>query len=906
MDISYILDSLNADQREAVAAEPGNLLVLAGAGSGKTRVLVHRIAWYIETGQASSYSIMAVTFTNKAAAEMRARIERLLDQPTQGMWVGTFHSLAHRLLRAHWQEAGLPESFQILDSEDQYRTVRRVIRSMDLDEANFKPREAQWFINARKDEGLRPENIDPHGDATTEQMIYIYKNYQEACERSGLVDFAELLLRTYELFRDQGAIREHYQHRFKHVLVDEFQDTNSLQYGWLRLLVGENSTLFAVGDDDQCLAKDTLVTMADDSARKIQDVKAGDLVKSSFGAGDFRAAKVTDQFERSRVGQMVSIHLKSGKIIQSTPEHTHFAGYVLGETPQQYFLYLMYKEGLGYRLGTSQIYTNGQVKPVLGFKQRALHERADALWIIRTHGSENEARMDEMLISLQYGLPTLPFVPRKGKAKNGLVHDSRYIERVFKTLDTETAAIKLLNDVNLDESFPHHLPQSRNSNRRNIVITLCGDRRGANPMHRISIVGNDDKARKILESLDCNVRVAKKGSNSWRFETVRADFGELMVIAKRIKDALGAKYILNGHILNRSLPFIKAVFIRPGMVMVNDAGQFDVVEKTIVDDVDTKVYDLNIERTHNFIANGVVTHNSIYSWRGARVENMQAFEQDFKNSRLLKLEQNYRSTATILKAANKLIANNNARLGKDLWTDGEDGDHIGIYMAYNETDEARYVIDRIKQAPEQGKAFTDYAVLYRVSAQSRVLEEALMQSRIPYRVYGGMRFYERAEIKDALAYVRLARFHDDDASFERIVNTPTRGIGNRTVDELRTLARKDNCSLWNAALHIIEHKLMSARALNALDNFIKLIQKMKQAESEATLDEHVDQVIKLSGLIEHFKKEKGEKGLARVENLEELVTASGEFVIGDEEELEEMDALSAFLSHAALESGETQ
>jgi DNA helicase-2/ATP-dependent DNA helicase PcrA len=548
MDISYILDSLNADQREAVGAEPGNLLILAGAGSGKTRVLVHRIAWYIETGQASSYSIMAVTFTNKAAAEMRARIERLLDQPTQGMWVGTFHSLAHRLLRAHWQEAGLPESFQILDSEDQYRTVRRVIRSMDLDEANFKPREAQWFINARKDEGLRPENIDSHGDATTEQMVYIYKNYQEACERSGLVDFAELLLRTYELFRDQGAIREHYQHRFKHVLVDEFQDTNSLQYGWLRLLVGENNTLFAVGDDDQ----------------------------------------------------------------------------------------------------------------------------------------------------------------------------------------------------------------------------------------------------------------------------------------------------------------------------------------------------------------------SVYSWRGARVENMQEFQADFNNAYLLKLEQNYRSTATILKAANKLISNNNARLGKDLWTNGEDGEHIGVYMAYNETDEARYVIDRIKQAPEQGKAFTDYAVLYRVSAQSRVLEEALMQSRIPYRVYGGMRFYERAEIKDALAYVRLARFHDDDASFERIVNTPTRGIGNRTVDELRTLARKDNCSLWNAALHIVEHKLMSSRALNALDNFIKLIQKMKQAESEATLDEHVDQVIKLSGLIEHFKKEKGEKGLARVENLEELVTASGEFELGDEEELEEMDALSAFLSHAALESGETQ
>jgi ATP-dependent DNA helicase UvrD/PcrA len=548
MDISHVLDPLNSDQRDAVGAPAGNLLVLAGAGSGKTRVLVHRIAWYIETGQASPYSIMAVTFTNKAAAEMRTRIEDLLGQSIRGMWVGTFHGLAHRLLRAHWQEANLPQSFQILDSEDQFRMIRRLVRSMMLDESQYPPREAQWFINARKDEGLRPEHIDDHGDVTIAQMTQIYKAYQEACERSGLVDFAELLLRTFELFREQGAVREHYQHRFKHVLVDEFQDTNTLQYSWLRLLVGEASTLFAVGDDDQ----------------------------------------------------------------------------------------------------------------------------------------------------------------------------------------------------------------------------------------------------------------------------------------------------------------------------------------------------------------------SIYSWRGARVENMQAFKQDFKDTKLLKLEQNYRSTATILKAANKLIANNNARLGKDLWTDGEDGDRIGIYMAYNETDEARYVIDQIRQAPEQGKEFNDYAILYRVSAQSRVIEEALMQARIPYRVYGGMRFYERAEIKDALGYVRLARFRDDDASFERIINTPTRGIGNRTVEELRATARRDNCSLWKASQHIIEHKLLSARALNALEHFVKLIQQMTEAESESTLNEHVDQVIKLSGLIEHFKKEKGEKGLARVENLEELVTAAGEFEIGDDEELAEMDALSAFMAHAALESGETQ
>ena len=548
MDVSHVLDSLNASQRDAVGASSGNLLILTGAGSGKTRVLVHRIAWYIATGEASPQSILAVTFTNKAAAEMRSRIENLLGQSIRGMWVGTFHGLCHRLLRAHWQDANLPENFQILDSEDQYRTIRRTIRAMMLDESQYPPKEAQWYINAQKDKGLRPENINDEGDVTTAQMIQIYKIYQQTCERSGAVDFAELLLRTYELFNEKESIREYYQQRFNHILVDEFQDTNELQYKWLRLLVGNDNTLFAVGDDDQ----------------------------------------------------------------------------------------------------------------------------------------------------------------------------------------------------------------------------------------------------------------------------------------------------------------------------------------------------------------------SIYSWRGARVENMQAFERDFKNTKLLKLEQNYRSTTTILNAANKLIGNNSARLGKNLWTDGEEGELIGIYMAYNETDEARYVVDQIKKAPEQGIVFSDHAILYRVSAQSRVLEEALLRSKIPYRVYGGVRFYERMEIKNALAYVRIATFQDDDVSFERIINTPTRGIGNKTVEELRAIAKNDNCSLWKAAFHIIEHKLLSARAINSLEEFIRLIKKMSLTASELTLDEQVDGIIKLSGLINHFKKEKGEKGLARIENLEELVKAASEFEVGDDEELKEMNAMQAFLAHAALESGETQ
>ncbi len=546
MDVSLVLDGLNESQREAVAAPSGNIMILAGAGSGKTRVLVHRIAWYIQTGQSSPFGIMAVTFTNKAAAEMRSRIETLLDAPAGGMWVGTFHGLTHRILRAHWQEAGLPQSFIILDSDDQYRTIRRVLRAMEIDESSFPPREVQWFINARKDEGLRPQHIDDHGDHTLYQMVRIYKAYEDVCNRSGVVDFAELLLRAHELFRDQKIILEQYRQRFRYVLVDEFQDTNSLQYAWLRLLIGDQGCLFAVGDDDQ----------------------------------------------------------------------------------------------------------------------------------------------------------------------------------------------------------------------------------------------------------------------------------------------------------------------------------------------------------------------SIYSWRGARVENMQQFKKDFSNPLLIKLEQNYRSTANILNAANALITNNNSRLGKKLWTEGEGGEKIALYNGYNEHDEARYVVEQISDWQCKTGHYKDSAVLYRVSAQSRVIEEGLMRASIPYRVYGGMRFYERAEIKDALAYVRLSTFQDDDVSFERIINTPTRGIGQRTVEELRSISRQEKCSLWQAAQNILRDKSLNARALNALVGFVQLITHMG-GNKGLPLDEAVDNVIKVSGLIEHYRKEKGERGLARIENMEELVSAAGEFNAEDEE-LEGMEPLQAFLAHAALESGETQ
>jgi len=547
MDVSDLLEQLNPPQREAVCAPSGNYLVLAGAGCGKTRVLVHRIAWLIRAGHVSPYNILAVTFTNKAASEMRGRIEALLGMPPGGMWVGTFHSLAHRLLRAHWKEADLPQSFQILDSEDQYRLIRRLLRELELDEARWPPKQVQWFINGNKDEGLRPEHIEHYDDPYRRQMVRIYQAYEEACRRGGQVDFAELLLRAHELWLKRPEILEHYRRRFGHILVDEFQDTNAIQYAWVRLLAGETGHLFVVGDDDQ----------------------------------------------------------------------------------------------------------------------------------------------------------------------------------------------------------------------------------------------------------------------------------------------------------------------------------------------------------------------SIYGWRGARIENIHRFQQELPAVRLIRLEQNYRSTSTILSAANALIAHNSGRLGKELWTEGGEGEPIRLYGGFNELDEARFVVERIEEWQDRGGARSEVAVLYRSNAQSRVLEEGLIRAGIPYRVYGGLRFFERAEIKDALAYLRLLANRGDDPSFERVVNTPTRGIGDRTVQAVRERARAGQIAMWHAAEQLIEQKALSARACNALGAFLRLIEEMAAVTAKLELHEQVERLVQQSGLIEHFKKEKGERGQARIENLEELVTAAREFEF-DEEVHAGMDTLTAFLAHAALEAGEGQ
>ncbi|KAA2284671.1 DNA helicase II [Arenimonas fontis] len=550
MDVSHLLDGLNPAQREAVSAPPGHLLVLAGAGSGKTRVLTHRIGWLNEVEGVPAHGILAVTFTNKAAAEMRGRVEALLRHGSRGMWIGTFHGLAHRLLRLHWQEAALPESFQVLDADDQLRLLRRVAADLGLDEGRFPPRQIAWWINAQKDEGRRPQNIQPAGgDVFGQAMLRAYGEYQVRCDRAGLVDFAELLLRAHELWLGRPELLAHYRHRFTRILVDEFQDTNAIQYAFVRLLAGDSGQVFVVGDDDQ----------------------------------------------------------------------------------------------------------------------------------------------------------------------------------------------------------------------------------------------------------------------------------------------------------------------------------------------------------------------AIYGWRGARVENVQRFLEDYPGARTLRLEQNYRSTGNILAAANAIIAHNPGRLGKKLWTEAGEGDPIELYAAYNEVDEARFVVERIRQAIAEGADAGDHAVLYRSNAQSRAIEEQLVQAGLPYRVYGGLRFFERMEVKDALAYLRLLANRDDDAAFERAVNTPARGIGGKTLDEVRRQAREAGTSLWRAATALAEGSRLAGRARNALRGFLALVDGLQADSQDLELHEAFDHVIAASGLREHYASASRGELDSRVDNLDELVSVASRFERAqDDEETAGMSDLVAFLGYAALEAGEGQ
>jgi DNA helicase II / ATP-dependent DNA helicase PcrA len=904
---TYLAD-LNPAQREAVLTTEGPLLVIAGAGSGKTRVLTHRVAHLIGAVGVKPNEILAITFTNRAANEMRERLERLLGETARRIWILTFHAACGRILRREAPRLGYRSNFTIYDQADQVRLVKAVLEEEGFDPKRFTPRGIHSQISAAKNRLVGPGEYRKRLSTFYEQTVAdVYERYQQRLADSNAMDFDDLLFLTVEVLERFPEARERWQKAFRYVLVDEYQDTNHAQYRLLQILGEKHRNVCAVGDPDQCLVQGTLIAMADGSTRPIEDVREGDSVLSCFGSGRFDAARVA-RVHRARNSEGIAITTVSGRRIVSTPGHVHFAGFKPGRTPQLYMTYMMWKAGTGFRVGTSRTYTNGQRQPLAGPAMRLNGEHADAAWVVSVHAREAEARKAETMLSLTYRLPTLPFVARPAARANGLVGDQDALDEIFSSLDTETSGRRLLNEHGLSFENPHFTTATTTTGqriRRRLTVSLCGDPRGAGPLHRIALFGSDDDGRRKLSEAGFSIRPVKVGKGGWRFETCHAEFARVAETVEQIQSLLPVSVRYTARLANgngtagkerNSLPFMPASSVRPGMVMVTEEGEFDVVESVERVELDAPVYDLDIERTHNYVANGLVTHNSIYAFRGADIRNILEFERDFGETRTVALEQNYRSTNAILRAANAVIANNAERKPKELWSELGEGDPVRAIEVEDEHAEARFVAAEVAALVEQDYSGTEVAIFYRTNAQSRVLEDVLVRQGIAYQVIGGPRFYERAEIKDAIAYLQMLDNPFDQVSLLRIANRPRRGIGDTTLSRLGSWATAQGVSLWEG-MKRAEEAGVSGPPQRAVQGFVTLMQSLMSASQELALPELLEQVLERSGTLAALEAERTIEARGRIENLQELVGVTREWQTEAAE-----PTLSGFLQEISLYS----
>jgi DNA helicase-2/ATP-dependent DNA helicase PcrA len=906
---TYLAD-LNPAQREAVLTTEGPLLVIAGAGSGKTRVLTYRVAHLLAACGVKPNEILAITFTNKAAGEMKARVERTLGPIARAIWIMTFHSACGRMLRSEAERLGYRSNFTIYDQADQVRLVKACLEELERDPKRFVPRGIHSQISNAKNQLIGPDEYASRVASFYDQTVAdVYNLYQRRLFASNAVDFDDMLMLTVDVLQRFPEARAKWAKAFRYVLVDEYQDTNHAQYVLLQLLAEEHQNLMAVGDPDQCLVAGTAVRMADGTDKRIEDVCVGDDVLSCYGSGIFKPARVT-RVHRAVRREGIAITTIGGRRIVSTPEHTHFAGFKPGWTPQLHMTYLMWKNGAGFRVGTSRTYTNGQRKSLAGPALRLNGEHADAAWVVAVHEDEAEARMAETLLSLQYQLPTLPFVARPNRATIGrsLVADQALLDRLFQEIDTTNGGQNLLDDQGLSFAHPHFSSATTTAGsrvRRRLTVALCGDPRGGKPQHRISLFGYDEEGRRALEGIGLSLRPAYKGSTGWRFETCHSDIAKIAEIIHSIQGVLDVSVRYTARLgksegaqgkERNSLPFMLASAVRPGMVMVTDTGDYDVVESVERVELDAPVYDLDIERTHNFIANGLVTHNSIYAFRGADIRNIMEFERDFPNTKVIPLEQNYRSTNSILSAANDVISHNRERKEKNLWSELGEGEPVRVVETEDEHSEARFVAAEIAARIEEGYSAREIAVVYRTNAQSRVLEDVLVRQGVAYQVIGGPRFYERAEIKDAIAYLQVIDNPFDAVSLMRIANRPRRGIGDTSIARLVTYADGLGSSLWEALGHPEEAGVAAASG-RAVTQFRNVMETLMATASDADVATIVEAVLDRTGYLEALEAERTIEASGRIENLEELVGVAREYDAAAEE-----PSLSGFLQEISLYS----
>jgi DNA helicase-2/ATP-dependent DNA helicase PcrA len=894
--LEHLLDDLNPAQREAVTAGDGPLLVLAGAGSGKTRVIAYRIAWLLGRGDVSPRNLLAVTFTNKAAGEMARRVERLLlPVGLKPPLIATFHSACVRILRQHGSHLGLPATFTIYDEDDRLALVKECLKEGELADRSFTPSAAVHRISYLKNQMVAVTEALREARGPWEQKAaLVYSRYEKRLRETGAVDFDDLLLLVVRLFTEIPAALAYYRSLWRYVLVDEYQDTNRAQYRIIRLLTEEHRNVCVVGDSDQCLVEGTLV-VTPEGPRPIETLKQGDHVIAGSGWGATRTAPV-EAVRRSKFdGTIVSIKTDDGHELRATPNHMMFAR--LEPDPNRHYVYLMYQQRLGYRIGVTRGVRSGAAKTIAsGLQVRTNGESADAAWVLAACESGADARYLEAYFSAQYGLPTAVFHVRGRR----MALTQAQIDGLYADVDTRARAELLMRDLFLFAEYPHHRPAARRTEevcRRFVYFTMFGDPRPHRwHEHRIQLVTSGESLRHAMAAV---ARTRPGTRRTWRVETARTHYDEGMAFARDLCRAGDLDLVRRARLTPaRAFQFMPASHLRPGMIVpVLRGGQIHEARVSAIGfhGYTGAVYDLTVRDLRNYCAGGLVVHNSIYKWRGADIRNILDFEEDYPGTTVIRLEQNYRSTKNVLALAAGVIAHNVQRKDKTLWTENADGEPARLYRAWDEHDEASFVAQAIAKTRADGVPWSGVAVFYRTNAQSRVLEDALRRARIPYVIVGGVRFYERREIKDTLAYLRLILNPADDVAFRRAIAAPSRGIGPTTLARLDEEAARQSRPLL--AVAATPPGDVRGKAHGVLEAFAALVGRLAAQRGDLAPPAFIDLVLDQSGYREALRAERAPEAEARLENLEELIAAAEDFTHG-----EAQPTLEGFLDSVALMS----
>ena len=898
--MNEILEGLNDKQYEAVINTEGPCLVIAGAGSGKTKVLTHKIAYLIQEKNVLPWNILAITFTNKAANEMKERIAGLVGDAAKDMWIGTFHSICVRILRKFIDRIGFNSSFIIFDTSDQKSLVKRCLKELDIDDKILGDKTCLYEISNAKNEMLEPDNYRAkvHGDFKREKIANVYELYQKKLKENNAIDFDDIINFTIKILLENPDVLEYYTNKFKYILVDEYQDTNKSQFTLVTMLASKHGNITAVGDNDQCLVGDTKIQTVS-GTKTIKEIKEGEKVLCAAGNGNIKEGIVESKKIKDYKGDIIKITTQDGNIIKGTPNHIIFAK--LAPDYNNFYVYLMYKQGLGYRIGqTRGVRKNDKSEIQNGLSVRMRQEKGDKIWLIKTCKTLQEARYFESYYAFLYGIPTLVFHP----VGRELQWTQKNINELFNNIDTESRAEKLMQDLGIFKEYPLIVPQAsiRGGTQRkivNIVYFAGTERKDGKCGHRVYINSSDENFEKQLIKNGLNTRKGK--ASTWRVEIERAKYEDAYEFAENISN------ISNDIIVSSKINLIKHKFfnfmplshIRENMIVVvyeNGELKEDIVKKVEIEKFEGKVYDLNIQEYRQYFANNICVHNCIYGFRGSDITNILNFEKDFPGTKIIKLEQNYRCTGSILNIANEVIKNNEVKYEKKLWTENEEGELPKVYCSDNEYDEGRYIVEQIEHLRRQEKyKYSDFAVLYRMNTQSRAIEDILRREMVPYKIVGGLKFYERKEIKDIISYLRLVQNPSDNISLNRIINEPKRGIGRTSLETVEQTAGQFNTSMYEVIKNANNYGLN--RVYTNSREFVNCIEEFIAQKNNLKISELIQKILKDTGYLKTLEDENTDETKNRIANLEEFLNVAIEF----EEESAE-NTLNEFLEGITLSS----